>query len=166
MARRSDPWRRLILSHLEHAPGSLDQTSGTPPGDKGAREGSIGEVDRDGVIQHSAGPRRRDCPAVCAAVLVEPGGKLPASLAKTVWWNGDADANREAPLGGRDHFAGAARHSKFLVCLMPKIGIRVPGRSAAWAGPFASLCWVTNYQTRRRGSHPMRRRELLLTAPA
>ena len=52
MARRSDPLCRLVLSHLKHAPGSLDQTSGTPSGDKSARERGIGEVDRDGVIQN------------------------------------------------------------------------------------------------------------------
>jgi hypothetical protein len=39
-------------------------------------------------------------------------------LAETAWRNGDADTDREAPFGGRDHLAWVARHfgTSFLVC--------------------------------------------------
>jgi hypothetical protein len=42
----SAPWHRLVLPHLEDAPGSLDTVTGTPSRDEGAREGGVGEIDR------------------------------------------------------------------------------------------------------------------------
>jgi len=95
VARRSDPLCRLVLSHLKHAPGSLDQTSGTLSGDKSARERGIGEVDRDGVIQNPAHPRERHRPAIGAAVLVEPRGDLSMPPPETVRRYADPDAHRK-----------------------------------------------------------------------
>jgi hypothetical protein len=37
-------------------------------------------------------------------------------LAETAWRNGDADTDREAPFGGRDHLAWVAWHRAFLLC--------------------------------------------------
>jgi hypothetical protein len=56
---RPNPRRRLILPHLEHAPGRLDTAPDAPPGDEGARERCIGEIDGDRIIQHPAHSRRR-----------------------------------------------------------------------------------------------------------
>jgi hypothetical protein len=65
-------------------------------------------VDREGVIQHSAHPRRRHGPPVRAAVLVEPGSHLSMPVAKTLWRNADPDADGEVPFCDRDHLARVA----------------------------------------------------------
>ena len=83
MEPRPDPWLRFILAHLEHTSCRLDLGPDAPAGDKRARERGIGEVDRDGVIQHAARSRRRHRPSVRAAVLVEPGGDLRVPLTET-----------------------------------------------------------------------------------
>ena len=54
MQPRSDPRLRLILPDLEHASGRLDLRPDAPPGNERAREGWIGEVDRESVAQHPA----------------------------------------------------------------------------------------------------------------
>src|SRR5712672_2528313 len=70
---------------------------------------------RHGIVDHSAHPRRGHRSAICAAILVEPGGYVSMSLAETFRWNTDPDADREAPLGIRDHVARLTRHLVFLV---------------------------------------------------
>ena len=57
MQPRPDPWCRLVLAHLEHAPGGLRLGPHTPPGDEGAGECGVGEIDRHRVIEHAASPR-------------------------------------------------------------------------------------------------------------
>jgi hypothetical protein len=63
---------RLISPDPEHALRSLDLVTSAPPGYERARQRRVGEVNRDGVVQHSAKPRRRHCPAVSPAVLIQP----------------------------------------------------------------------------------------------
>jgi len=54
---------RLVVAHLEHAPGRLDLRPCAPPGDKGAGERGIREIDRNRVIQN---------PRVPEAVMAQP----------------------------------------------------------------------------------------------
>src|SRR5262249_32209996 len=111
---RSHPRNGLILAH--HASSRLDFRYHAPPDNKRARERGIGEVDRQGIIQHAARPRRCYGPASRSAILVEPCGYLLVSLAKTVWWTRDPNSDGEASLRRRDHVARIAWHlcSSFL----------------------------------------------------
>ena len=52
----ADPCPRCIVAQLEDATGSLDLRPDAPPGDKRTRQGRLGEVDREGIIQHATGP--------------------------------------------------------------------------------------------------------------
>src|SRR5215469_6062038 len=76
-----NPWRRLVLAHLEHAASRLDLGPDAPPRNEGARERRIREIEGDSVIQHPAHSRRRHCPPIRPAILVQPGGNL--SMAPT-----------------------------------------------------------------------------------
>ena len=77
----SNPRYRRVVSHLKYAARGLSPVAGTPPRDKGTREGRIEEIDRDGVIEHAAHPRWGDRPAISATILIEPGGHLRMPLA-------------------------------------------------------------------------------------
>ena len=52
MQPRPDPRSRLVLAHLEHAAGRLDLGPHAPPGDEGARERCIREIERDRVVEY------------------------------------------------------------------------------------------------------------------
>src|SRR5216683_5990030 len=97
--------RRLISPHPKHPLGCLDLVTGTPPGNEGARQRGIEEVNRHRVVENPAHPRRRYGPSVSAAVLVQPSGYLGITLAKTAGRNADPDADWEAPIGERDQVA-------------------------------------------------------------
>jgi hypothetical protein len=101
--------------HPEHTLRRLYLVPSTPPGDEGARERSVENVDRHRVVKHPAHARWRHRPAIRAAVLIELGGYVSMSLAETFRWNTDPDADREAPLGHRDHVARVTWHFVFLV---------------------------------------------------
>src|SRR6516164_7190730 len=105
-----DARRRPIVAKPKHAPLRLGLGPGAPPGDKRARERSLAEIDRYGVVQHAARPRWRHRPAVAAAVPVEPGGHFRVTLTETARWNGEPDADRKSLLGHRDHLARVAWH--------------------------------------------------------
>jgi len=62
MRSGADPCLRLILARLEHTAGRRDLGPHAPPGDEGAGERGIGEVDRDRVIEHPAHPGWRSSP--------------------------------------------------------------------------------------------------------
>src|SRR5215471_5360362 len=108
MQRRSYTWRRLILAHPEYAAIRLRLSPGAAPGDKRARERGVQEIDRYGIIQHAACPRRGHRPTVSAAICVEPGGNLGMVLPQTARRDADPDADRATPLGHNDHFARVA----------------------------------------------------------
>src|SRR5262249_3599747 len=72
MQRGPDTWRRLVLAHLEDAPGGLDLITCTPSSDEGSAEGWTTKIDRNPVVQPAARPRRRHRPAVGPGILVEP----------------------------------------------------------------------------------------------
>src|SRR3984893_9399867 len=110
MQPRPDPRRRLILAHPERPFGGLDLVACSPARDKRSSERWIGEVDRDRVVQHPAGPRRRHRPAVRAAILVEPYRHSSVLSAETFRRDGDVDADWEAPFGPRDQLARITRH--------------------------------------------------------
>jgi len=103
-------WRRNILPHLENTARGLDTVSGTPPGDEGARQGGIREIDREGVIQHAACAGRRHRPSVCAAIFVEPYFDPIEQRAEPIRWDADADAHRKASFSLGDHEGGARSH--------------------------------------------------------
>src|SRR5215472_7868312 len=65
-----DPRLRPILPNPEHPASRLGLSPDAPPGDKPARQRRIGEIDREGVIQHTARSRGCDRPAGRATVLV------------------------------------------------------------------------------------------------
>jgi hypothetical protein len=50
------PWRRVVLSHLEHTPDRLHLGPYAPPGDECAGECGVHEIDRDRVIEDAAHP--------------------------------------------------------------------------------------------------------------
>jgi hypothetical protein len=51
-----DPRRWIIIAHLKHAAGRLDPVPGAPPRYKRAGQRRIEEIDRSGVVDHSARP--------------------------------------------------------------------------------------------------------------
>jgi hypothetical protein len=106
----ADPCLRCIVAHLKHASRCLNLSPDAPSRHERARKRRIGEVDREGVIQHSACPGWRHDPPVRTAVLVEPSGDLGMPLAETAWRNSDPDANREVPFGQGDHLSWVAGH--------------------------------------------------------
>jgi hypothetical protein len=57
---------------------------------------SVQEVDRDRIVEHPAHPGRCHCPAIGAAILVEPRGHFGMPLAEPAGRNTDPDADREA----------------------------------------------------------------------
>jgi hypothetical protein len=58
MQPRPNPPQRFIVAHLEYTASRLDLGADAPPRDEGAREGSIGEVERRCVVREPAHPRR------------------------------------------------------------------------------------------------------------
>jgi hypothetical protein len=93
-------------------PRCCSSSSCSPSGELTAPDRKrIGEVDRDRIVEHPLCPRWRHRPAVGTTVLVKPGCHSGVLLAETAWRNGDADANRKSPFGGRDQLARIARHS-------------------------------------------------------
>jgi hypothetical protein len=108
--------RRLIGTHPEHALCRLDLVTCAPPRDEGTRERSVEETDRHRVVEHPARSGRGHRPAICAAILVEPGSHVGMPLAETFCWNAYPDSDREASLGHRDHVAWVTRHPSFLFC--------------------------------------------------
>ena len=71
------------VSHLDYAAGRLDPGPCAPPGDKGGGEHRLREIDRNRVIAHAANSRRRDRPAIHAAIRVQPIGNFGVALAET-----------------------------------------------------------------------------------
>jgi hypothetical protein len=90
-----DPLHRLVLSHLECAPGDLDLGPDAPPGDEGVGKGSVREIDRNGVVQNAAGAGGRDGPTLGAAILVQPVRDLGVPLTETARRNTNPDAHRK-----------------------------------------------------------------------
>src|SRR6516162_7602616 len=110
MQRGPDPWRRLVLAHLEDASGGLDLITGTPSSDKGSCEGRITEIDRQGVVQQATCSRRRHRPAVGTGILVEPCFDPVEPRTKPVWRNSNPNAYREASFCLGYHEPGASGH--------------------------------------------------------
>jgi hypothetical protein len=71
------------IAHLEHAASHLDRYSGAPPRYKRAGQRRFEEIDRSGVVEHSAGSPGRHRPAVGSTILVEPSRHSGISLAET-----------------------------------------------------------------------------------
>src|SRR5580693_3915893 len=78
---RCGPRRRLIRPYPKHTLCSLDFVTGTPPRNESAREGSVEEIDRHRIVEHPAHAGRCHCPAIGAAVLVQPRGHFGIALA-------------------------------------------------------------------------------------
>jgi hypothetical protein len=76
-----------------------DLAAHAPPGNEGARERRIREIERDHIVQHQAHPGRCHGPAIGTAILVEPSGHLRVALAKPVGRNANRDADGKSPLG-------------------------------------------------------------------
>jgi hypothetical protein len=80
------PWEeargRGVLAYLEGAVGALDFVAGAPPGDKGASQRGIVEIDRDCVVQDAVQAGWRHHPAIGAAIRVEPRPYLIDALSK------------------------------------------------------------------------------------
>src|ERR1700730_12533613 len=113
---RCGPRRRLVRPYPEHALRRLDFVTGTPSRNESARKGGVEEVDRHRIVEHPAHPGRCHCPAIGAAILVEPRGHFGVAPAEPAERNTDPDADREASLGREDHVARVTRHLEFLVC--------------------------------------------------
>jgi hypothetical protein len=79
---RCGPGRRLIRPYPEYAVRCLDFVTSTPPGNEGARECGVEEIDRHRIVEHPAHPGRCHCPAIRTAVLVEPSGHFGIALAE------------------------------------------------------------------------------------
>jgi hypothetical protein len=73
MRLRTPTRYRLILADVKYAPGRLDFGPGAPASNKCARKRGIREIDRNGVVQHTAHSGGCHRPADGAAVLIEPG---------------------------------------------------------------------------------------------
>src|SRR5690242_13158221 len=93
MQPRPNPVRRLVLAHLEYAPGRLDLGPGTPSGDERAGEGGIREIDLDRVVQNPARARGPHSPTLGAAIFGKPSRHLTVSLAETAGRNARAPAD-------------------------------------------------------------------------
>src|SRR5689334_16944248 len=109
-----DARRRLVVANAEHPTIRLNSGPRAPPGDKRARERGVGEIDRHGIVQHTAHTGRRHRPAVGAAILIEPGGHLFMASTKTARRHADPDPHRKAPLRRGDDFAWVAWHLEVL----------------------------------------------------
>ena len=75
---------------------------------RSAGERGIGEIDRDRVIEHAANTRRRDRPAISAAIRVKPIRNLGVALAAATRRNAKPDPHGEASFGEGDYFARLA----------------------------------------------------------
>src|SRR5437870_9538394 len=93
------PLCRRILAHLEDAVGTLDFVAGAPPGNKGAGQSGVVEIDRDRVVQDAVQVGRRHRPAGGAAIRVQPCPYLIDALSEAMRWHADPDAHREAAIG-------------------------------------------------------------------
>jgi hypothetical protein len=67
-----EAWGRGVLAYLEDAVGALDLVAGAPPGDKGAGQRGVVEVERDRVVQDAVQTICRHRPTVCTAIRIEP----------------------------------------------------------------------------------------------
>jgi hypothetical protein len=74
--RRTDSWHRLILPHLENAFGSFHPGADARPGDEGVSERRIGEVDRQGIVEHVASSR---------GVIAQPSAPQFSSSQAVIW---------------------------------------------------------------------------------
>src|SRR6266851_7819722 len=70
--RRGAAHRRHILPDLEGAFDGLGGGASAPARDKRAGQRRVAKIDRDGVVDDAAQPRRGDRPALGAAIVVEP----------------------------------------------------------------------------------------------
>ena len=109
----------------KHAAGHLDLGPDAPPGNEGARERRIREIDRDRVVQDPAYSRGRQRPAIRAAILVEPGGDLSMAPAETSGWNRKPDADGKVRPAVVIISRGLPGICEFLVCSNPRIAHRV-----------------------------------------
>ena len=100
------------------------------------------KVDRDGVIQNPAHPRRCHRPAIGAAVLIQPGRDLRMPLPKTFRWYGDPDAHGKSSFGCDDHFARVAWHQMFLVRSRSENAAEPGCRPAPWGFKMAELSFL------------------------
>jgi hypothetical protein len=66
------PLCRRILAYLKDAICALDLVAGAPPGDEGAGQRGVIEVDCDRVVQDAVQTSWRHRPAVGAAIRVQP----------------------------------------------------------------------------------------------
>jgi len=109
----------------KHAAGHLDLGPDAPPGNEGARERRIREIDRDRVVQDPPYSRGRQRPAIRAAILVEPGGDLSMAPAETSGWNRKPDADGKVRPAVVIISRGLPGICEFLVCSNPRIAHRV-----------------------------------------
>jgi hypothetical protein len=86
-------------SRICKTPSALDPVPGAPPGNKGAGQRGVVEVDRDRVVQHTVQTGWRHRPAVGAAIRVQPCPYLIDALSEAMRWHADPDAHREAAIG-------------------------------------------------------------------
>ena len=66
----SDPRRRLVIPHPEHAVRHLDLVTCAPPGDERARESGVEEINRDRVVEYPAHTGGCHGPTIGTAILI------------------------------------------------------------------------------------------------
>src|ERR1700746_3872253 len=109
MQPRPDPRRRLIVTNAEQAALRLNPGRRAPAGDERARQRGVEKIDRNGVVEHAAHTGWRYCPAVGAAISVEPFRDFRVALTKSARRHADPYTHGKAPLGHRDDLARVAR---------------------------------------------------------
>jgi hypothetical protein len=98
--------RRRVLTYLKGAVGTLDLVAGAPPGDKGAGQRRVIEIDRDRVVQDAVQTICRHRPAIRTAVRIEPCTYLIDARSEAMRWYANPDAHWEAAIGVADQPAG------------------------------------------------------------
>lgn len=121
--------------------GRLALGAGAPARDEFAREGRIGEVDRDRITQNATGAAGRESPTVGAAICVQPIANLGLPLSETARRNAYPNADREEALGCGDHLSRVARHPRILHILHAKNATRSSWCPPAWACWAVALCF-------------------------
>src|ERR1700730_4609882 len=97
---------RRVLAYLEGAVSTFGLVPSAPPRDKGAGQRGVVEIDRDRVVQDAVPTGRRHCPAVGAAIRIEPCAYLIDALSEAMRWYANPDAHREAAIGVADSLPG------------------------------------------------------------
>jgi hypothetical protein len=98
MNRRCAPRCPNVLADRIGARNRLDPITAAETDDKRMGESGVFEIERKGVVDHTARPGGGGCPTFGAAGLVEPGMHNFELAAQPVRWHRNSHAHRIAPL--------------------------------------------------------------------